>query len=1132
MIRARLAIVLWLLTPLLVWGGAYNGLGLTAEVAAAEGTAPAEKSIDPVALELFEKKIRPLLVNRCHECHSDAKQQGSLRLDSRAAMLAGGDQGPVVVPGDPAGSLLIEAVGYGNEDLQMPPKSKLPAEDVAALTEWINLGAPWPGGDAPSAAKTKPPFDLVKRRADHWAWRPIQAVTPPAVTDTAWPRGPIDRFILAKLEGKGIAPSAAADRATLVRRAYFDIIGLPPTPEQVAAFVADTSPGAWEKVVDELLASPHFGERWGRHWLDLVRYAETHGHEFDYPIENAWKYRDYVVRALNADVPYDQFVREHLAGDLLPRPRMHPTEQYNESVIGTGFWFFGEANHAPVDAREDQATRLDNQIDVFSKAFLGLTIACARCHDHKFDAIATKDFYAIAGFLKSSRRQEALLDPGGTIAKAAGTLQTLRATADASLSDSLRKSPTDGATFAKSLLAARRAALAFPDASKPLDIKDIAFVELASSAGLEPADLAAWVIAVREAATRPEHPLFGWAAIASVPGELESATFASVRSRVAEQLTQLVRAKAAAAEKYEVFARFSEGKYGDWTSTGEAFGSAPTKAGAWDSVARGLRAAEPGIAHSGQLGGKLQGVLRSPTFTITKKNIHYRVAGEGAQIRLIIDGYFMDQFSALLFAGAIAPVDTKGQYVWHNQGQDIGRYIGHRAHIELIDRGSGYVAVDEIRFSDDGPSPTQDNPIAASFVARADVTSLETLAAAYGAVWADCVKGFCSSQADAAQVELVNWAVAGKLIKLDPNLQMHLAETARQMDAVAQATPDPQPVLAMADGTGEDEQVHIRGSHKTLGEVAPRRMLVAIAGENQPPLGPNSGRLELAERLLDESNPFPARAMANRVWHHLFGRGIVATVDNFGVLGQPPSHPELLDYLAESLRSEGWSIKRLVRGILLSSTYQMASTGTPAGDAADPENLLLHRMNVRRLEGEAIRDAILAVSGRLNSSVGGASVDVHLTPFMDGRGRPAGGPLDGDGRRSIYTKIRRNFLPPMMLAYDMPIPFNAVGRRTVSNVPAQALILLNDPLVVEQARLWANRVLALKDLTPQQRIERMYREAFARGATDVELAQAQEFLAEQGKLYGVDSKQALGDARVWTDLGHVLWNVKEFIYIN
>ena len=335
--------------------------------------------------------------------------------------------------------------------------------------------------------------------------------------------------------------------------------------------------------------------------------------------------------------------------------------------------------------------------------------------------------------------------------------------------------------------------------------------------------------------------------------------------------------------------------------------------------------------------------------------------------------------------------------------------------------------------------------------------------------------------------------------------------------------------MAMFDGSGEDDFVMVRGSWKNRGEPAPRQLLEALGGK-QMPIIHGSGRLELAQRMVAPSNPFTARVMSNRIWFHLFGRGIVASVDNFGVLGDKPTHPELLDHLASDFVRQGWSLKKMIRAIVLTSTYQMNSTADPATDTKDPNNLLLHRMNVRRLEGEIIRDQILAISGRIDVAMGGPGVPTHLTDFMDGRGRQSGGPLDGNGRRSVYLTTWRNFLSPMMMAFDTPTPFNTIGRRAVSNVPAQALILMNDPFVIEQAKLWAKRVLSDAKLTDEQRIALMYQTAFARQPSVAETAAVRDFLKQHGDALG--GKRSGDDLQLWSDLAHVLMNNKEFIYIN
>ncbi len=416
----------------------------------------------PEALEFFEKKVRPVLVENCFKCHGGGKKKGGLTLQTRAGLLAGGNLGPAVVPGRPDRSRLIEAINYKNVDLQMPPRGKLSDAAIRDLTEWVRLGAPAP--QAGTDTVNKGPFDLEKRKKEHWAWRPVRAAAPPRVRNVSWPRSDVDRFIQAKLEEKGLTPAAPADRRTWLRRVHFDLVGLPPAPEEIDAFLRDDSADAWATVVDRLLASPHFGERWGRHWLDLVRYAETRGHEFDFPTPNAWHYRDYVIRAFNADVPYNQFVTEHLAGDLLETPRRHPAEGFNESILGTAFWFLGEEVHSPVDVALDEADRFDNRIDVMTKTFLGLTVACARCHDHKFDAISTRDYYSLYAILQSCNYRLARFDTCDQERRVADELARLRARGRATVGRALAEAvrPIAG-RLADYLLAARAAIRAGAD---------------------------------------------------------------------------------------------------------------------------------------------------------------------------------------------------------------------------------------------------------------------------------------------------------------------------------------------------------------------------------------------------------------------------------------------------------------------------------------------------------------------------------------------------------------------------------------------------------------------------------------------------------------------------------------------
>jgi hypothetical protein len=1098
----------------------------TSEVRAAEPSA--------ARVEFFEKRVRPVLVRHCYECHSAGakKLRGGLRLDSREAMLAGGDNGPALVPGHADKSRLVTAIGYKDVELQMPPRGKLPDAAIADLTAWVQMGAPWPKQIAAESGPSRAAFDLHERKRTHWAWQPIRTPALPATPPVSppfsggiqggWPRDPVDRFLLARLEERGLKPAGPADRRTLLRRLHFDLIGLPPTPEETAAFLRDSSPDAVEKVVDRLLASPHFGQHWGRHWLDLVRYAETRGHEFDYPIPNAYQYRDYVVRALNADVPYNQFVIEHLAGDLLPHPRLHPQQGFNESILGTGFWFLGEEVHSPVDVRQDQADRFDNKVDVLGKAFLGLTVACARCHDHKFDAISTRDYYALFGFLQSSHYRLARFDSMEHNKRVAAELWQLREKGRAPIQKALAEALRPGAQRVREYLLAAREALVThrPEA-------------IAQARKLDPVVLGRWVTHL-QAATRDENDLlYAWAKIAADP----SAKFSrdaqrSAPLRVAAKQTQLVF-------------DYTRGNAVSWLPDGFAFGPGPVRPGELrvegDAARPLLRFCEQGAAEKdaawdvlklapgaendpGALGGAVRAgrTLRTPTFALTNGKVFYLVKGSGF-VYAAVGSHVM--IAGPLHGQLVRTVNPGDRFQWI--AHDLSAYQGQRIHLELTPLGSGDFAVARVAQGAE-PPPLRDCPNALITQAVAGARSVEALAAAYQRLFLDTLDRLAGDRVlgSADDAHLANWLVihAALLGAENPAGAAAKEFLTQQARITGRIQAESRLAVAITDGSPEDEYVFIRGSHKASGGGVPRRFLEALAGPG--PIGSRgSGRLELARQVTDPAlDPFLPRVLVNRVWHHLFGRGIVPSTDNFGVLGERPSHPELLDHLADRFVRDGWSLKKLIRALVLSSAYRLSSQPDDAADRADPDNVLLHRGRLRRLEGEAIRDAMLAVSGRLDDRLGGPPVPVHLTAFQDGRGRPASGPLDGDGRRSLYLSVRRNFLSSFLLAFDTPSPFSTVGRRTVSNVPAQSLILLNDPFVHQQARLWSQRVLAQPGTT-RERIVRMYESAFTREPTQAELAACIEYLQDRP---GAPATSL----NAWTDLAHVLFNVKEFIFLN
>lgn len=1074
-------------------------------------------------LEFFEKEVRPLLVNQCFACHSeDKKQKGGLVVDSREGILTGGDNGPAIVPGKLEESRLIQAIRYQDSDLKMPPKGKLKNEDIATLEKWVSIGAPWPA--TPPTTKIGPKNDFnLQDRSKYWSFQPITAHSPPHVKNTEWPRDDLDRFILAKLESESMSPAQPADKSVWLRRVTFDLIGLPPTPQELELFLADDSDSAFEKVVQRLLDSPHYGERWGRHWLDLVRFAETQGHEFDFEIPNAWRYRDYVIRALNADLPYDQFLTEHLAGDLLAVPRRHPIDQSNESIIGTGFFWLGEGKHSPVDIRAEEAARVDNQIDVMSKTFLGLTVSCARCHDHKFDPITTKDYYSLAGFIRSSRMQQAFIDDPKLWSAKLSQLQ-----------NSQKKFAT---SVIQQIVSDRKSAIVefvkygpAVASSNPSDSGELKAIETTQSKDL----MKRFAEELKIAKSNSGHPLHSLAVLSATPTE----RFRTVKEELAKQSEEMrKRTEVSNTGSYDL-EPFARTNFKNWFLTGYAFGTSPL------SISEVLRmqVLNPQnslplttvVAHSGRVSPRLRGVLRSKTFVIDRDRIWIRVAGKDARIRLVMDEFHLIQNP--IYGGLATTPPSADKFQWIEI--PVGMWPGHRAYLEFIDDSDGFIAVDRIVLSNGGPPADAPSLFSQSLAADPSITEAKSLWKRFSDLGLEALgvidpAGEVISTATPGQSELVSWMFQNSLFSTIPEVISRLpGELQRDLMIVKTAIqkndaelPIPNRAVAMADGTPENEHVFIRGNHKTLGDEVPRRML-EVLDSNQASEYNGSGRLQLAERMLAPDNPLVTRVIVNRVWLHHFGEGLVRTPDDFGHMGQRPSHPELLDYLATEFVKEGWSLKRMHRRMVLSSTYRMSSQSNATFDAIDPQNRWLHKMNVVRLEGEAIRDAILAVSGRLSKSQFGPGVLPYLTAYMNGRGRPGSGPLDGDGRRSIYLNVRRNFLSPMLLAFDYPIPFTTIGRRTVSNVPAQALCLMNNQFIVQQAEVWAKRILTQSDSTPEGRIRSMYLAAYSRLPSPDELMAGLNFISKQQQLYETGERD-----KAWTDLAHVLFNVKEFVFI-
>jgi len=775
--------------------GSLLGAGLVCPVR----RCPAAEQASPQQIEFFEKRIRPILVKHCYECHAAEADDvgGGLRLDSRAAMLQGGDTGPALAPGEPNGSLLIAALEY-REGLEMPPEGKLPAEVIADFRRWIAQGAANPQIEKKpeQTAETESPERAAAQK--HWSLQPMARPRPPRVENSAWPEGDIDRFLLARLEQQSLVPVADAEPHVLLRRVYFDLIGLPPSPQEIAAFQADHSPTAYRELVDRLLASPQFAERWARHWLDMARFAESNGRDRDVLMPYAWRYRNYVIDAIDEDLPYDRFLQEQIAGDLL---EAESSQERDRLRIATGLLAVGSKSLTGGGLEMDL---VDEQIDVVGKAVMGLTVSCARCHDHKFDAIPTADYYALAGIFRST--------------------ETL---------------------------------------------------------------------------------------------------------------------------------------YG--------------------------------------------GGLKRPKDTAGKTNV-LMVLGDKPQQRI-------EQVK--------------------QQQADIGRVNKQLA-----------AARKKLKQLENRNKKSENNNTAVAG-AKKRVSELEA--------------------------EL-------KKLKADRPGPIEFAVGVRESKKIA------------------DCRIHIRGERNKLGEAVPRGFLSCVEVAQTPAVGEKeSGRLQLAQWLTREDHPLTARVAVNRIWYHLFGRGLVPTLDNFGVGGQRPTHPKLLDYLAGRFIDRRWSRKELIRSIVLSRAYRMSSDFDAQNYAADAENRYFWRMNSRPLEVEALRDAMLAAADRLRMARPQRSPVAEVGDGEVGRGintKPLDAPFP---YRSVYLPILRTRLPQILKIFDFPEPSNPQSQRDATNVPAQSLFLMNSPFVWENAQAMAARI-ATQRRDATERIVFAFELALSRRPDDDELRQAAELL--------------------------------------
>ena len=1069
----------------------------------------------------FESRIRPLLVERCYECHSAGKKQkGGLLLDSRAGWAKGGDSGPAIAPGKPDESLLIKAVRGTDKDLQMPPEKaggKLTAPQIADLEAWVRRGAFDPRTGTPAVVAKKTWDEIFAERRKWWSLQPLRKTAPPAVDDAGWGTSAVDRFLRDRVTKDGIAPSPVADAATLARRATLVLTGLPPKPDDVEAFVSaakNDSAGAYAALVERLMASPHFGERFARHWLDVVRFTETHGNEWNYDAAYAWRYRDYVIRAFNDDVPFDQFAREHIAGDLLPGPRRNAAGRFNESAIGTAFYRFGEVNHdSCVQFGVIGYDLVDNQLDTLTKTFQATTVACARCHDHKMDAVSTRDYHALLATLRSSRSVMRTLDSAEVNRDATAAMRELKKDIRGELAAAWRNDAR-GIDAAKLHALAAAAKDKAPDAGSPLH---------------------AWFVACRPDA---QNVVETWTTLAAEHAKEQAAR------------TDFNGAK------FTTLADFRSGIPAGWFSDGMGLRDAAASGGDFVVAHEGEKAVKallPAGVFTFALSDRLNGGLRSPTLTRKHAKVSFEVIGNRFSLaRLVFNNCQLnynhqhsihhDDWSWVTIdfpekTGAMHPYAELLTF-WDNPkfpdplgtlGKDTENqrspYADHAKNPRT------WWGVRRIVLHDGAATPKPDIAHLSRLFAGASPNSAVEAAVRYAAIADGAVGNFASGRATDDDMRWLDWLVKSGLLSNKAAATPRLAELTAKYREIENALALPTTMPGMADeGDAFAQPVLTRGDFTKPGEAVPRGYVQALTPPGFAMPASGSGRRDIAELIASADNPLTARVIVNRVWQWVFGRGLVASPDDFGHLGDQPSNPELLDHLTAQFIADGWSVKKLVRSLVQSRAFQSAAAPTAGARARDPENRLLSHWTARRAEAEVIRDSLLAVSGRLDARMFGPSVH----PFRakaDPEKRLFTGPLDGDGRRSIYLKVQLMEAPHFLSAFNLPGGKVTQGRRESSNTPAQSLALLNDPLVLALADHWAGRLVADGCTSVADRADAMFRAALGRTSDESERARFSANIRSLAAARGVAEPDILANRAVWQDAAHALFNLTEFIFI-
>ncbi len=961
-------------------------------------------------VQFFESQVRPVLVENCVSCHGSAKIKAGLRLDSRPAAVSGGDSGPAVVAGKPEESLLVERIASGD----MPPKGKLPQRQVDALTQWIKMGAPWPGGETPAEAAVEPTASNIRRpgyqvtdtdRA-HWSFRRLKRPEVPAIASPAAPEHPIDRFIAPGLAAKGLRPNQSASRGELIRRVTYDLTGLPPSPAEVDAFEADTSSDAYEKLVDRLLASPRYGEKWGRHWLDLVRYAETNSYERDGAKPNAWRYRDYVIRSMNQDKPYDRFIREQLAGDELP-------DGGHEGLIATGYYRLGLWDDEPADRDQARYDGLDDIVATTGQVFLGLTVDCARCHDHKLDPIPQKDYYRFLSFFQN-------------------------------VNDYRNGGPTDEALL---------------------------------FAGDD--DRRAYEASSRDLTRRRDEVQ---AALSTLEGEFRERYAAAKGGQLAP------------VDIDDLTYRF----YRDtWKTLPDFDALKPEEAG---KLPQGLFTLAPRTRDSA-FGFVFEGTLIVPkdgTYTFqldSDDGSRLLVAGEMIVERDGVHGQGKPRVASLALKQGRVPIRL--DYF----------QAGHGLALSVSWSGPGF---------ENRPLSSPSSPVALS------ASTEEKPKASPAPTQADFVRLFRSEGKQLLGEEKVK-----RYRELRRELDVLKAQkpTAERALVVTESGPQARPTHLMLRGNPHSPGDQVEPAFLQVASVTPPALPVTTGGAKT-----TGRRTVLADWIASPENPLTARVMANRVWQYHFGRGIVRSSSNVGTQGDKPTHPELLDWLATELIANGWKLKPLHRLIMTSEAYKRSSRAQPEALAADPQDDLFWRFEMRRLTAEEIRDSVLAVTGSLSLKMYGPGVYPEIpAEVMAGQSVPGAGwsksSVEDQSRRSIYVHVKRSLLVPILESYDVAETDRSSPIRFATTQPTQALGMINSTFINRQSAALADRLRREAGDRPSDQVVLALRLITDRRPTEAEVARGVALISGL-RDRGSSAESALASFCL------VALNLDEFIYLD